>query len=157
MLTIMQPSASHCATHLLETVPIAMRFIQGHIRRERIGGLTLVQLRVLGFLGRTQDASLSATADHLGLSLPAMSRLIESLVRRDLVKRRTKATDRRSVALCLSHRGQRLLERARAETRRQLAATLRTLSARERTSLDHALVELDRVFAATCQVRGGEA
>ena len=32
------------------------------------------------FLSRTQNSSLSAVAGHLGLSLPAMSRLINGLV-----------------------------------------------------------------------------
>lgn len=142
----MRPTPEQCARQVLETVPVVMRFIHSHIRRRRMGGLSLAQFRALAFLDRFKDPSLSAVAGHLGLSLPAMSRLMDSLVEQGLVQRRTGASDRRQVALAPTAGGLRLLETARAEIRRQLAATLEKLSAGERAALRDALRGLHRVF-----------
>ncbi len=142
----MESSAEHCARRLLETTPLVMQFIHCNLRVRRVGGLSLVQFRALGFLARARCASLSAVAEHLGLSLPALSRLIDGLVRKKLVKRQTGLTDRRQVALTLTARGRMQLEAGRAEVRRLLAAKLAVLTADERAALERALESLRRVF-----------
>ena len=83
----MSRSPRPCAREILETVPLVMRFIRGQVRRRRTAGLSLPQFRTLIFLSRAQNSSLSAVAGHLGLSLPAMSRLINGLVNGRLVGR----------------------------------------------------------------------
>ncbi|CAM3812474.1 MarR family transcriptional regulator [Deinococcus frigens] len=53
--------------------------------------------------------SVSALAEHLGVSLPATSQLIQELVRRKLMERRENPQDRREKLLDLSEKGQQFL------------------------------------------------
>ena len=78
----MDRAVESCAREVLDTVPLVMRFIRDQVRRRRTAGLSLPQFRTLIFLNRIKNSSLSAVAEHLGLSLPAMSRLINGLVAR---------------------------------------------------------------------------
>lgn len=138
--------AESCARDLLETVPLVMRFIRDPVRRGRAAGLSLPQFRALNFLHRVTDSSLSAVAGHLGLSLPAMSRLVNGLVARGLVERRTVATNRRQVALALTARGQAVLEKVRGGIRRRLAEALKSLPAAEQKTIQRAMQALRNAF-----------
>jgi DNA-binding MarR family transcriptional regulator len=131
---------------MLETVPVVMRFIRDQVRRGRATGLSLPQFRTLTFLDRVKDSSLSAVAGHLGLSLPAMSRLINGLVAGGLVRRQTVSTNRRQIALTLTAGGQAALEKVRSEIRRQLAGWLRTVSVPEQKNIRRAMRSLHDVF-----------
>jgi DNA-binding MarR family transcriptional regulator len=137
-----------CAREILETVPAVMRFIRDQVRRRRAAGLSLPQFRSLAFLGRVQDASLSAVAGHLGLSRPAMSRLINGLVASRLVARQTVAMNRRQIALTLTATGRATLEKVRGEIRLRLADALTDLPAREQKAVHRAMRILHRVFDA---------
>jgi DNA-binding MarR family transcriptional regulator len=135
-----------CDCEILETVPLVMRFIREQVRRHRTAGLSLPQFRALVFLGRTKNSSLSAAAEHLGLSLPAMSRLINGLVEDRLVERQPVSTNRRQVALTLTACGRATLEKARGQIRLCLADSLQSLSAPEQKTVQRAMRALHKVF-----------
>ncbi|HTX22107.1 MAG TPA: MarR family transcriptional regulator [Candidatus Aquilonibacter sp.] len=137
-----------CAREILETVPAVMRFIRDQVRRRGAAGLSLPQFRTLIFLGRVKNSSLSAVAEHLGLSLPAMSRLINGLVDHRLAQRQTVSTNRRQVALTLTVRGQAALEKARKEVRSQLADSIRFLPGSEQKTIQRAMQMLHKVFGS---------
>jgi DNA-binding MarR family transcriptional regulator len=61
----------------------------------RAHGLSVPQFRALGFVHRHAGSSLSEVADHIGLTLPAMSRLIDGLVELQLMRRQSQSADRR--------------------------------------------------------------
>ena len=156
----MSRDAETTARDLLETVPLLMRFIRDQVRRGRAAGLTLPQYRTLNFVRRTRQPSLSAAAGHLGLSLPAMSRLAGGLVERGLLERRPVATNRRQIALGLSARGEATLEAGRAVIRRELAGALEALSAAEHAAVRRALPPLQRTFGPRVPAagrKGGQA
>lgn len=140
-------TAPACAAALLDAVPPVMRFIRDQMRRHRGQGLSVPQFRALLFVNRHPGASLSALAGHLGLSLAAVSRLVDGLVLAGLVGRVAGAGDRRRVALSLSPRGRARYQAANAATRRQLAQELVALSGDERGRLGAALALLGGVFA----------
>jgi DNA-binding MarR family transcriptional regulator len=142
----MSCNARQCAREILETTPAVMRFIRGHVRRRRAEGLSLPQFRALTFLNRAKNASLSAAAGHLGLSLPAMSRLVNGLVEGGLVERWPVSTNRRQIALTLTVRGQATLEKVRAAIRRRLAETLAPLPASELEIIHRATEVLRKIF-----------
>jgi len=142
----MNRAAESCAREVLETVPAVMRFIRDQVRRRHAGGLSLPQFRALIFLNRVKNPSLSVVAGHLGLSLPAMSRLINGLVTDGLVKRQAVSTNRRQVALTLTIRGLATLEKVRGEIRLRLADSLAILPATEQKIVRRAMRVLHRVF-----------
>ena len=142
----MNTPARQCARDLLETVPLVMRFIRDQVRQRRAAGLSLPQFRTLAFLNRTKKSSLSAVAGQLGLSLPAMSRLVNGLVDDRLVERQLVSTNRRQIALTLTARGRATLEKMRNEIRRRLADSLKHLPAAEQKTVQRRDAGLARGF-----------
>ncbi len=87
----------------------------GQLGELRLGFTQLAALYVLADSGTTTVADL---ADALGRSPSATSRLVDGLVRRQLLERRPESEDRRQRTLWLTHTGHQLLthiDRARAD------------------------------------------
>lgn len=95
----------------------------------------MAQFRTLNFLSRHRGASLSEVAEHIGLTLPTMSTLIDGLVIRNFAVRKTHPKDRRRMLLELTDRGQATLRTARDATRDYLAGLLEPLSSDDRTTV----------------------
>jgi DNA-binding MarR family transcriptional regulator len=142
----MQVSADECAREVLEVVPLVMRAIRAEMRSQRTPDLSVPQFRTLAFLSRHEGASLSDVAEHVGLTLPSMSKMIDGLVARNLVVRRISSVDRRCVTLALTGQGKSVLESARRGTEAHLTERVTALSAAERATVVQAMQALRRVF-----------
>lgn len=142
----MTPDAS--AALLLETAPLVMRRIRAQMRGHRAADLSVPQFRALGFVRRHAGASLSEVADHLGLTLPATSRLVDGLVARGYVQRQLSASDRRSVALTASAKGETMLDATRERALADLRERLAPLSEADRAALVSALEMLRMLFSS---------
>jgi DNA-binding MarR family transcriptional regulator len=142
----MNATSEQCAREVLETVPLVMRFIRGYVRHHPAAGLVLPQFRTLSFLSRSKEPSLSEVAEHLGLALPAMSRLVNDLVQRGWVGRRPVPSNRRQIALELTGPGRARLESMRAAIRRQLAKNFVSLPAADHQNIRAAMQALRRAF-----------
>lgn len=137
-----------CAALLLETTPLVMRTIRAQMRGYRAADLSVPQFRALGFIRRHAGASLSDVAEHLGLTLPAASRLVDGLVTRDYVERQPKRSDRRTLALTASARGVAMLDTTRERTLADLRERLAPLSDADRAALTAALESLRMLFTS---------
>ncbi len=144
--TIPESPADQCAQDLLAAVPLVMRFIRRQMRQHREAGLSVPQFRALIFLSVHDDASLSAMAEHLGLSLPAASRLVQLLVSRGLMERRADAGDRRRVSLSLTRHGTKAYRTALTATERALAAALNGLTPQQAGQVSTAMRLIEDVF-----------
>ena len=94
--------------------------------------LGFTQLAALYVLADTGTMTISDLAETLGRSPAATSRLVDGLVRRRLVERRTEEEDRRLRAVVLTQRGQailRVVDRGRAD---QFLSAVRPLPRAER-------------------------
>ena len=101
-----------CARELLEVTPAIIQAIRVEMRAQRQHDLSVPQFRALAFISNKPGSSLSAAAEHIGLTLPTMSVLVEGLVQRGLVQRVPDLRDRRRVLLTLTAEGKALHERA---------------------------------------------
>jgi DNA-binding MarR family transcriptional regulator len=144
----MPASSDECAHQVLEVVPLVMRAIRSEMRDHRAPDLSVPQFRTLSFLNRHEGASLSDVAEHIGLRLPSMSKLIDGLVARNLVKRDTHPDDRRRVTLALTARGRAMLKTALEGTRACLAERLAMLPASGRATVAQAMQILRPLFAS---------
>ena len=142
----MTTSPDACAQEILEVVPAVMRTIRAELRRHRTVDLSVPQFRTLAFIDRNADASLSDVAEHIGLTLPSISKIVDGLVVRKLVTRQTHPTDRRRMTLALTGRGLTALQTSRAATRACLAEDLAALSDRQREIITQALEILRPIF-----------
>lgn len=147
-------SSKSCAGEVLDTVPLIMQFIRVEMRRSRGPGISVPQFRALNYLSRTEGASLSSVADRVGLSLPAMSRLIDGLVDRDLVRREESTEDRRRITLQLTGLGKDLIRTARAGAQARLSEALATLPASQRGEIALAMQRLRPVFLPRARSTG---
>ena len=80
MRSNMERSASaeeQCAREILDTVPVVMRMIRKELRKRGARVLTVPQFRTLAFVNRRKGASLSEAAEHIGLTLPSVSTLVD--------------------------------------------------------------------------------
>ena len=89
---------------------------------------------------------MSEVAEHIGLSLPSMSVLIDGLVVRGLIVRQTHPEDRRRMTLGLTDRGRRTFRIAHEATASYLEEKLGQLSATERRTVIEAMQVLREVF-----------
>lgn len=134
-----------CARDLLDTVPLVMRVIRAQMCRHR-SGLTVPQFRSLCFINSSPVHSISAVADFIGLSLPAMSRLVEGLVEKKLLARRPCADDRRHVRLSVTPAGKAALAEARQLAQAHLAEALKQITPKQRAAVVHSMKTLRAVF-----------
>src|SRR5690348_14739469 len=75
------------AEQLMMTAPLVLGTIRAVMRAQIGADLSVPQFRTLSYVGRHPDASHSAVAEHLGLSVAASARLVDALVVRGLLAR----------------------------------------------------------------------
>ena len=136
------------AEQVLDVVPSITRAIREQMRQHRTAELSVAQFRVLAFLNSHEGVSLSDVADHIGLSLPSMSKLVDQLVTRKLVAREFDKVDRRRVTLGLTPRGHSIWESARGATRDFLTTRLEQCDRAELESILAAMRILRPLFAS---------
>ena len=140
-------SPGECSHEVLEVVPMVFRAIRTELRRYGAREMSVPQFRTLAFVYRKEAASLSEVADHIGLTLPTMSALVDGLVDRGLINRREDREDRRRITLTLTEPGRTRFESARGATLANLEERLRQLTASERATVTASMRILRKAFA----------
>jgi DNA-binding MarR family transcriptional regulator len=143
---MIQSSIGVCTREVLDVVPLAMRAIRAQLRKHGAREVSVPHFRTLAYLNRHGGTSLSDVAEHIGVSLPSMSALIDSLVMKGLVIRQTHPEDRRRMTLTLTERGRTTLRVAHEAAASYLEAKLGQLSATERATVIEAMQVLKRAF-----------
>jgi DNA-binding MarR family transcriptional regulator len=151
----MTASPDECAREVLEVVPLIMWAIRAQMRSHRTRDLTVVQFRALAFLGRNKGASLSDLAEHIGLTRPSASKLVDGLVGRRMVSRKADSVDRRRIRLTLTEKGASSLQAARGAAQAALAARLGALTSGEQATIWQAMRALHSLFTPGAPQNGG--
>jgi DNA-binding MarR family transcriptional regulator len=136
-----------CAHELMDTAPRIMQSIRVEMRRGRGSDISIPQFRTLRFIQCNPDSSLSNLAEHLGLTLPSVSKLVDGLVKQELVIRQESTTDRRRLTLVLTQAGASIVNSARASAQANLTRNLGRLSTDELETICQAMKLLRPVFA----------
>ncbi len=144
----MKVDAETSAAQVIEVIPLIMREIRRLMRQRGAEELSVPHFRALGYVQRHPGCSLSAVAEHLGLSVAAASRLVDALVVDHFVERRPSATDRRYIELHLSPRGAQIRAEAHEHTIRGIADRLEGLTDGERERVLLALDSLRAIFTS---------
>jgi DNA-binding MarR family transcriptional regulator len=137
--------ARDCAMEVLDAVPPVIWFLRKEMRGFR-KGLSLAQFRALTLIHRQPAASLSAVADHLGVSLPTASRLVQGLVKQGLLSRHGSADDRRQLSLAITAAGDTVLQTAWSGVQGRLMDQMRSLSTAQMQSVAQAMDVFKGVF-----------
>jgi len=124
------------------------RFDPGRLEAWVELGLTMTQLRVL-FVLRTEDgASAGVLAERLRVTPSTLTRIVDRLVRQELVRRETDEDDRRLVCHCLSAAGARAVEEMERLGRARMNEVMDRLSAQQLEQLVLALEDLTAALDA---------
>jgi len=142
-----------CAHELMDTTPKIMQSIRMEMRRGHGSDLSIPQFRSLRFIQRNPDTSLSDLADHLGLTLPSVSKLIDGLVKQELIDRQESTTDRRRLMLVLTQKGEAIIGSALASAQAHLSSILTALSNDELKTIHLALELLNPLFLSQSRLQ----
>lgn len=142
----MTESAQACAHAILEVVPPIVQALRVAMRAQRSHDLSVPQFRTLAYIRNHPCCSLSAVAEFIGLTLPAMSTLVNGLVEHGLVQREIDPADRRRVLLTVTPAGVAIHGRALEGAETWLAAQLVSLDAAQRATVLAAMETLAPLF-----------
>ncbi len=137
-----------CSRELMETAPQIMQSIRVEMRRGHGADISIPQFRTLRFVQRNPDSSLSNLAEHLGLTLPSVSKLVDGLVKQKLINREESTHDRRRLTLVLTDSGEAIVNLARTGAQANIAKALKHLSSAELEIIHQAIQLLHPLFAS---------
>jgi DNA-binding MarR family transcriptional regulator len=138
-----------------QTLLLLARAVMGISTRaaDRLGQLSVVQLRALTVLHELGTANLGQLAEGLDVTVSTTSRLVDRLVSAGLVERRPSPRTRREIELRVSPSGNETLERYDALRLEGLRTGLDRLPATRRDDVLAALLD----FGAAASVHGPTA
>jgi len=122
------------------------------------------KVQIIRLLGNRGKQSSSQVAYFLGVSKPAVSQIIDTMVRDKLVSRRTAEHDRREVELKLTEKGKRWHANIKRQQRHLIRNALRrgtggkpTLWAKTLEEMTNAVAQADQAFHDFCVQCGAHA
>jgi DNA-binding MarR family transcriptional regulator len=149
------------ADDLLKAILVAVRTAHHVLERRTIEiakePLTRSKVQILRLLGQQGDQSPSQIAPYLGVSKPAVTQIVSSMVKSRLIERATRSRDRRRFKLKLTPRGHHILEEVRAQQRHLVLSAFSRSKGKHRptwadtlTEISIALAHADDTFEKYC-------
>jgi DNA-binding MarR family transcriptional regulator len=123
----------------------AIRLLRKLRRRDAEGGLNAPRLSALSVIVFAGPLTLGQLADAEQVRPPTMTRIVQALEAKGLVKRSASTSDRRTTQVSATIQGRGLLLRARARRVQSLAGRIANLTRGERSTLDAAVAILNGV------------
>ncbi len=139
------PTPNRLAKLILQVVPPSMMRIRSEMRANNPSNLTIPQFRIIANISHGRN-TITEIAKHHGVSSPAMSKMVDGLVKKGLIERVESSEDRRQVALRLTTKGQALFKKIRRQTQLRLCTKIEKLSVADRKVLRAGLQQLAKVF-----------
>jgi DNA-binding MarR family transcriptional regulator len=133
------------AALLLERIPATMRFIRSAMRTLASDDLTVPQFRVLAALSRA-PSTVGMLAEHQGVSKSAMSRMVDALVKKQLIQPSREEKDRRQLWLTLTPKGKERFDEFHRFGQKVVASKLEALEDCNKAQLAESLEIMDRLF-----------
>jgi DNA-binding MarR family transcriptional regulator len=133
------------AKRILEVIPRTMHTLRAELRTKARTNFSVPQFRVLNVLSRGPQNN-NQLAEHIGVSVAAMSRLVDGLVRGGFVGRSAHASDRRQTQLVLTTLGARTVRTLKTSVQRRLAERISVLEPDSKQALVEGLQVLEGLF-----------
>ena len=133
------------AKKLLDVIPPSMHWIRKEMRSTMNDELTIPQFRILASIFRGNNVACDI-AKSQGTSQAAMSKMIDGLVTRGLVKREANKDDRRHFHLNLTASGDAFYKKTRKHAQTNLKEQISNLDKNDRDDLASGLIILEKLF-----------
>ena len=143
----MADSLDTCAREMLDVMPLVMQDLRRTMRSQSAPDLRVPELRSLAFLRHNPGSNLTDLAEYIGVSLPSMSKLVDTLTTRGFIERTPDASDRRRVRLGLTETGLAILAKAREAVKASFAAKLARLAPQDVATVTASMTLLHSLFA----------
>jgi DNA-binding MarR family transcriptional regulator len=143
----LDPSAAEAFLHLLRTGDESFRVVETnlaehHLTQGRFGVLMALWGRCRAEEKRDAPLSPAELAAHTGVTRATITGLVDTLERDGLVTRTPDPEDRRMMAVVLTPRGEKLLQKVLPSHFRKMAALMEPLSEAERKTLVRLLTKI---------------
>lgn len=140
-------TSKQCADKILQVIPQITHELRDQVRQYSSPQLSLSQLRIMYFLERHPESSLSEVAEYLDVTRPTMSGAIERLVKQGFVTRTGDPQERRRILLSLTPAGDQYQQQVYQDLKACIEQKLKTLSERQNSQLITGLLLLETVFS----------
>ncbi len=134
------------ASLVMSVAPKIMGTFRGAMRANRPEGLSVPQFRALIFLNRRKSACISEVSEYLGVALSTASKLVDGLVKRNYLERKTAEGDRRRAVVTLTASGAEELDSTSARARELMKNHLSKLTPQEQQDVASAMQALHQIF-----------
>jgi len=114
----MTQTVQFTSQRVVEVVPLVMGVIGARPHERRAAHMRVPQFRAMLYVNRCQDTFLSELADHVGISRPSLSKLIDGPADHRPVGRGACQGDRRRFSLCLTPKAEDELGAAYTRTQK---------------------------------------
>ncbi|WP_036481201.1 MarR family winged helix-turn-helix transcriptional regulator [Myxosarcina sp. GI1] len=142
-------TSKQCASKILQIIPEITYFLRNEVRQYGQPRLSLSQLRILCFLERHPQSSLSEVAEYLDVTRPTTSGAIERLVQQGLVDRASDPQERRKILLSLTSAGREYQQQVYRAMLSRIEKKLGSLSQTQCCQLIDGLLLLETLFSET--------
>jgi outer membrane protein TolC/DNA-binding MarR family transcriptional regulator len=146
-----QSLLSDLSRSFIEVIPRSMWSIRYDMRAAKGSDLSVPQFRTLALLWRGRRAN-GELAEQIGVSVPAMSRMVDGLASTGYIDRFPQAHDRRIVLLGLTRRGRSAFRRIREQTQDSFMERFAVLDPQRRQKLMEGLQVLGDLFPCIAAV-----
>ena len=136
--------AQEAAHRLLRLAPRVVQAARHYLRVQKLGGITLPQLRALAYVLRQPESTLGELAEHLAITAPSASVLVDRLVKQGLLEAKIPPENRRRVSLAITADGEAVVAQATRLWQAELARRLAPLTVEELGAAIGALESLAR-------------
>jgi DNA-binding MarR family transcriptional regulator len=133
------------ATQIFELGPRIARMIRQTMKEIQGANLTLPQYRILARVNAGMGKA-SVLCEIQGVSLPAMSRMVDTLVRKGLLLRTDNTEDRRQVVLKLSPAGRKAHDHLKTSVLDEVVQRLEQLNKNQQQELATSLRLIESIF-----------
>lgn len=167
-MDIANPLGREDTDRLLKAMLVISRTVE-HVLESRAvedacGPLSRPRVQILRLLGQRGHQGSTQIARYLGVSKPAVSQIIDSMVREKLVVRTISRHDRRGVELKLSAKGRKAFQKVLGEQRHMIRNAVRQAAGANAIEwiqtlerISGALARADKAFQQFCLQCGAHA
>ena len=129
----------------MDLTPLLMRRMRQNVIESSVSTLTMPQYRILANINRGLN-SIGQIAEHHGVAQPSMSKMINLMVARGLIIRKTLSSDKRQSVLSLSKKGQQLFLKVRARAQSRFSDKLLELPVEDIRTLEDSFAQIKQVL-----------
>lgn len=110
------------------------------------GEITIPQFHILEYLHNKKESVMREIADYLFVTPPAVTGLVDKLVKIGLVQRGFSRSDRRIINISLTPKGKNVISKIKSQTNELLLSFLKKISAQERKNFLKIIGKMEKIL-----------